>query len=91
MRVSACIASTRTPVERSPRCSPSCASCSAAMPSPCSLSTTPRRAPDAPAPDRPCAAPPSSTRGATPTSICAASATSSRYRSSTAPLRLSPP
>ena len=83
----ACTASTRTPAARSRRCSPICASCSADMASPCSSSIMPRKAPATPAPDRPCAAHPSSTPGATPTSTCAATAMISRSPSSIAPRR----
>ena len=57
------------------RCSPSCGTYSAAMPSPSRSSTMPGRglAPSAPA--RPCADRPNSTPGAIPTSISAATAT----------------
>ena len=64
----ACIASMRTPAAKWRRCSPICASCSAATPSPSSSSTTPRRAPATSAPVRPCEALPSSMPGAIPTS-----------------------
>ena len=57
---------------RSPRCSPTCATCNAAIASPSSSSITPGRAPAPCAPAKRCAAPPSSTPGAIPTSICAA-------------------
>jgi AAA domain len=49
-----CIASTRTPAARWCHCWPSCANCSDTMPSPCSSSIMPRRAPDALVPVRPC-------------------------------------
>ena len=62
------------------RCSPICASSSAATASPCSSSTTPGRAAPASAPARPCAARPSSTPGATPTSICVATARAHPHR-----------
>jgi hypothetical protein len=81
----ACTASMRIPAARWRRCSPTCASRSVAMPSPCSSSTTPKKAPDAPVPDRPCAAHRSSMPGATPTSICVATAMISLYRWNTAP------
>ena len=74
----ACTASTRTPAARSRRCSPICASCSVGLASPCSSSIMPGRAAAASAPARPCVAHPSSTPGATATSICAATARSSR-------------
>ena len=73
------------PAARSPRCSPTCASCSAGMTLPCSSSITPRRAVAASAPVRRCAAPRSSTPGAIPTSTCAATAMISRCRSSIVP------
>ena len=76
---------------RSPRCSPICASSSAAMALPCWLSIMPGKPPATPAPDRPCVARPSSTPGAIPTSICAATAMTSPSPSSIAPHLRSPP
>src|SRR5271165_4619814 len=57
-------------------CSPICASCSVGTASPYWSCTTPGRAELASAPARPCAAPPSSTPGATATSTCVVTARS---------------
>jgi putative transposase len=76
IRSCACIASMRMPAVKSHPCSPICANCSAATPSPWSSSITPRRAPVTFAPARPCAGRPSSTPGAIQISIYAVMANS---------------
>ena len=55
-RSCACTASTRTPAARSRRCSPTCATCSDGISSPCSSCITPEKAAAACAPARRCAA-----------------------------------
>ena len=73
------------------RCSPSCANCNDAMPSPSPSSITPGRAPEPSVPARPCVARPNSTPGAIPTSTSVATPTiASRSPSSIAPPRPSP-
>src|SRR5271166_2094943 len=67
---------------RSPHCSPSCANCNDATPSPSPSSITPGRAPEPSGPVRPCEDHPNSTPGAIPTSTSAATQESPHFYNS---------